>query len=388
MSDSLVLGWGHTPFGKLPAATLESLVTDAGTAALADAEVDARDIDLVVVAHYNAGMDPLGFASSLALQISDDLFGVPALRVENACASGSTAVHVALTHLDARQARRVLVIGAEKMTGLPPETVGGALLGADYDAAGTTSVTGFTGLFAEVARAYEERYGPIGDTLARIAAKSHRQGALNPYAHLRKELSEEFCATESAANPMIAAPLRRTDCSPVSDGAAALVLGREPTSRSHAAVRVAGRAAASDFLPAAKRDPLAFAATELAWHRALESAGVTTPDLDLAEVHDCFTIAELQLYEVMGLAPRGHGRTALEDGTVLPGGALPVNPSGGLKSKGHPVGATGVSQHALACMQLTGTFPGEQIPDARLAAVHNMGGLAVANHVTVLAATE
>ncbi|MFT4287991.1 thiolase domain-containing protein [Nocardioides sp.] len=389
MSDEAwILGWGHTAFGKRPDSTLESLVVEAGSAALADAEVAPGDIDLVVVANYNAGMSPLGFVSSLALQISEDLFGVPALRVENACASGSTAVHVALGQVRSGQARRALVIGAEKMTGLPPETVGAALLGADYDMAGKPSATGFTELFAAVARVYEERYGPVGDTLATIAAKSHRLGALNPYAHLRKELSEEFCATASPQNPMISAPLRRTDCSPVSDGAAALVIGREPTSRAHPPVRVVSQAHANDFLPGSKRDPLAFAATELAWQRALGLAGVTTADLDLVELHDCFTIAELQLYEVIGLAPRGQGRRAIEEGTVLPDGALPVNPSGGLKSKGHPVGATGVSQHALAAMQLTGTFPGRQIPNARLAAVHNMGGLAVANHVTVLAATE
>lgn len=386
MASPLVLGWSHTAFGKHPDATLESLVVDAGRAALDDAGVAPDQVDLVVVGHFNAGMHPLGFPSSLPLQIDDGLFGVPALRTENACASGSAAVHTGLAHLLAGRARTVLVVGVEKMTGIPAETVGSALLGADYDLAGGKSSTGFAGIFAEVALEYERRYGPVGDTLGAIAAKSHRLGAANPFAHLRKELDEEFCSTTSDRNPMVAPPLRRTDCSPVSDGAAALVLGLEPTSSRHDAVRVAGWGFANDHLPGARRDPLAFAATELAWQRAMTDAGVTTGDLDVVELHDCFTIAELQMYEVLGLAPRGQGRRALADGVVLPDGTLPVNPSGGLKSKGHPVGATGVSQHVSIAMQLTGTFPGVQIAGARLGAVHNMGGLAVANHVTVLAA--
>ncbi|WP_205473630.1 thiolase domain-containing protein [Nocardioides sp. SYSU D00038] len=382
----LLLGWSHTQFGKRPEATLESLVVEAGRAALADAAVDPRQVDLVVVGHFNSGMHPLGFPSSLPLQIDDGLFGVPSLRVENACASGSAAVHTALTHLLAGRATTILVIGVEKMTGIPPEAVGSALLGADYDAAGTSSTSGFAGLFADVAREYERRHGPVADTLGAIAAKSHRLGAANPLAHLRKDLGEEFCSTTSERNPVVAAPLRRTDCSPVSDGAAALVLGHRPTSERHGAVRVVGWAAANDHLPSSRRDPLAFAATELAWHRALADADVSTTDLDLVELHDCFTIAELRMYEVLGLAGPGEGRRALEEGLVLPGGVLPVNPSGGLKSKGHPVGATGVSQHVCVAMQLTGTFPGHQVAGARLGAVHNMGGLAVANHVTVLAA--
>lgn len=388
MNNPLILGWGHTPFGKRAGDTLESLVVAAGREALEDAQVDPVDIDLIILGQFNSGMNPLGFASSLALEIDDALFGKPAVRVENACASGSTAVHEGLTHLAAGRAETVLVIGAEKMTGVPAATVGAALLGADYEAAGTGSETGFAGLFAQVAQEYERRHGSIGDVLGRIAAKSHRLGAQNPYAHFQKDLGEEFCSTTSEKNPMIAAPLRRTDCSPVSDGAAALVLGRSATSDRHGPVEVAGWSSASDFLPRAKRDPLAFAATEIAWNRALGDAGVTLDDLDLIELHDCFTIAELNLYEVLGIVPRGEGHRAVTEGITLPNGRLPVNPSGGLKSKGHPVGATGVSQHVLASMQLTGTFPGSQVPDARLAAVHNMGGLAVANHVSVLAAVD
>jgi acetyl-CoA C-acetyltransferase len=281
----------------------------------------------------------------------------------------------------------VLVIGAEKMTHAPPPVVGAALLGATYELAGKASSTGFAGLFAEVARHYEKRHGPVGDTLGLIAAKNHRNGVLNPYAQLRKDLGVEFCQTVSDKNPVVAEPLRRTDCSPVSDGAAAIVLSTE---RAPGAltdpVRLAGFGHANDFLPAGKRDPLEFAGSVAAWHRALTMAGVGLDDLDLAEVHDCFTIAELVLYEVMGLTPRGQGRLAIEEGWVKPSGRLPVNLSGGLKAKGHPVGATGVSQHVLAAQQLAGTAGEMQLSGARRAAMHNMGGLAVANYVSVLEA--
>jgi acetyl-CoA C-acetyltransferase len=290
----------------------------------------------------------------------------------------------------------VLVVGAEKMTHAPAEVVGAALLGADYELAGTPSSTGFAGIFAEVARHYEKRHGPVGDTLGLIAAKNHRNGVLNPYAQLRKDLGIEFCQSVSDKNPVVAEPLRRTDCSPVSDGAAAVVLqaapsagataGGGPGAAATAPVRLAGFGHANDFLPAAKRDPLGFAGSVAAWQRAMTMAGVGLDDLDFAEVHDCFTIAELVLYEVMGLAPRGEGRRAIEEGWVERDGRLPVNLSGGLKAKGHPVGATGVSQHVLAAMQLSGTAGEMQLPGARRAAVHNMGGLAVANYVSVLEA--
>jgi acetyl-CoA C-acetyltransferase len=149
-------------------------------------------------------------------------------------------------------------------------------------------------------------------------------------------------------------------------------------------VRLAGFAQANDFLPTSKRDPVEFAGSVSAWNRAMDMAGATLYDLDFVELHDCFTIAELVLYEVIGLAPRGHGRRALDEGTVFRGGSLPINLSGGLKAKGHPVGATGVSQHVISAMQLSGTAGDMQLGGARRAAVHNMGGLAVANYVSVL----
>ncbi|HEU5144376.1 MAG TPA: acetyl-CoA acetyltransferase [Dermatophilaceae bacterium] len=385
-TDVLLTGWGHSRFGKLPDETLESLIVSVATDAIANAGIEPGQVDEIYLGHFNSGMVPLGFASSLALQVSDDLAGTPATRVENACASGSAAFQQGVKSLLAGTARTVLVVGAEKMTHAPAGVVGAALLGADYELAGQPSSTGFAGLFADVAKHYEKRYGPVGDVLGTIAAKNHRNGVHNPYAQLRKDLGEEFCQTVSDQNPLVADPLRRTDCSPVSDGAAAVVLSAVPTGGVAAPVRLVGFGQANDFLPAAKRDPLEFAGTVAAWHRALAMAGVGLDDLDLAEVHDCFTIAELVIYEAMGLAPRGEGRQVLETGVVQRDGRLPVNLSGGLKAKGHPVGATGVSQHVLAAMQLSGTAGDMQLSGARRAAVHNMGGLAVANYVSVLEA--
>ncbi|MDE8587654.1 MULTISPECIES: acetyl-CoA acetyltransferase [Micrococcaceae] len=384
--DVLLTGWGHSRFGKLTEETLESLIVQVATEAIGTAGIDPGQIDEIYVGQFNSGMMPLAFPSSLALQVSPALANVPSTRVENACASGSAAFQQGTKSLLAGTAKTVLVIGAEKMTHAGADVVGAALLGADYDMAGKPSTTGFTGLFAEVAKHYEKRYGPVSDVLGSIAAKNHRNGVDNPYAQLRKDLGEEFCRTVSDKNPMVADPLRRTDCSPVSDGAAAVVLSVSPTAGATAPVRLAGFGQANDFFPAERRDPTAFAATRASWQRAMAMAGVGLADLDFAEVHDCFTIAELLMYEAIGLAEPGQGARAVNEGWVFKDGKLPINVSGGLKAKGHPVGATGVSQHVIAAMQLTGTAGDMQLPAPRRAAVQNMGGVGIANYVSVLEA--
>jgi acetyl-CoA C-acetyltransferase len=386
--DVLLTGWGHSRFGKLADETLESLIVQVATEAIANAGIEPCQVDEIYLGQFNSGMMPLAFPSSLALQVSADLANVPATRVENACASGSAAFQQGTKSLLAGTAKTVLVIGAEKMTHAGAEVVGAGLLGADYDMAGKPSTTGFTGLFAEVAKHYGKRYGDanLGDVLGSIAAKNHRNGVDNPYAQLRKDLGEEFCRTVSDKNPMVADPLRRTDCSPVSDGAAAVVLSTSPAGGAVAPVRLAGFGQANDFFPASRRDPVAFEATRVSWQRALEMAGVGLADLDFAEVHDCFTIAELLMYEAMGLTGPGQGARAIEEGWVYKDGKLPVNVSGGLKAKGHPVGATGVSQHVISAMQLTGTAGEMQLASPRRAAVQNMGGVGIANYVSILEA--
>jgi acetyl-CoA C-acetyltransferase len=244
---------------------------------------------------------------------------------------------------------------------------------------------GFAGIFGNIAGSYFQKYGDQSDALAAIAAQNHKNGVGNPYAQMRKDLGFEFCRTESEKNPFVAGPLKRTDCSLVSDGAAALVLADVETAlRLEKAVAFRATAHVQDFLPMAKRDILKFEGCARAWGEALAKAGIALAELSFVETHDCFTIAELIEYEAMGLAPEGRGAIAINEGWTQKDGRLPVNPSGGLKSKGHPIGATGVSMHVLSAMQLTGTAGGIQVKDPMLAGIFNMGGAAVANYVSIL----
>ncbi len=222
--------------------------------------------------------------------------------------------------------------------------------------------------------------------MAAIAAKNHANGVHNPYAQMRKDLGYEFCRAESDKNPFVAGPLKRTDCSLVSDGAAAIVLSDIQSSLGmKRAVAFRGMGHAQDFLPMSKRDILAFEGCTQAWDQALGKAGLTINDLSFVETHDCFTIAELIEYEAMGFAEPGKGASVVLNGETAMDGRLPVNPSGGLKAKGHPIGATGVSMHALTAMQLCGEAPeGMQVKDATLGGIFNMGGAAVANYTSVL----
>ncbi|MEL6423693.1 MAG: thiolase domain-containing protein, partial [Pseudomonadota bacterium] len=219
----------------------------------------------------------------------------------------------------------------------------------------------------------------------RIAAKNHANGMHNPYAQMRKEFSVEFCNEVSEKNPYVAPPLRRTDCSLVSDGAAAIVVADpELAMTAPRAVAFRGRAQVNDLMPIRGREITRFEGCQRAWAEALDAADLILDDLDLVETHDCFTIAELIEYEAMGLADAGQGHRAIEEGWVAKDGRLPVNVSGGLKAKGHPIGATGVSMHALCAMQLTGTAGDMQLDGASKAGIFNMGGAAVANFVSVL----
>jgi acetyl-CoA C-acetyltransferase len=380
-----IVGWAHTPFGKLAGETVESLVVKVTTDALADAGISAKDVDEIVLGHFNAGFSAQDFTASLVLQASPDLRFTRATRVENACATGSAAVHTALKSIAARAARIVLVVGVEQMTTTPAAEVGRNLLKASYVREEADIDGGFAGIFGKIAALYFQRWGDQSDALARIAAKNHKNGVGNPYAQIRKDLGYEFCRQESEKNPRVAGPLKRTDCSLVSDGAAAIVLTDVDTAlKFNKAIVFRAAEHVQDFLPMARRDILKFEGPALAWQRALAAADITLPDLSFAEVHDCFTIAELIEYEAMGLAPEGQGARVLAEGIVAKDGKLPINPSGGLKAKGHPIGATGVSMHALASMQLTGTAGDMQVKDAKLGGVFNMGGAAVANYVSIL----
>jgi acetyl-CoA C-acetyltransferase len=380
-----IVGWSHTPFGKLDNETVESLIVRVANEAMEHAGLGPEDIDEVVLGHFNGGFSPQDFTASLVFQASDKFRFKPATRVENACATGSAAVHQAIKTIEARRARTVLVVGVEQMTRTPGPEIGNILLKASYLAEDGETKGGFAGVFGQIAGRYFQRYGDQSDALAMIAAKNHQNGVDNPYAQMRKDLGFEFCRAESDKNPFVAGPLKRTDCSLVSDGAAALILADTETAlRMPRAVAFRATAHAQDFLPMSKRDIVQFEGCSEAWRRALDQAGIELTDLSFIETHDCFTIAELIEYEAMGLTPPGQGATAVKEGWTNRDGKLPVNPSGGLKAKGHPIGATGVSMHALSAMQLCGDAGGIQVKNPVLGGIFNMGGAAVANYVSVL----
>ena len=383
--NTCIVGWAHSTFGKHDTLDVEGLIDQVAGAAIADAGITPDDVDATFVGLFNNGFSRQDFPSSLPMQSPEALRFKPATRYENACASGSAAIHGARDFLASGRGRFALVVGAEKMTGLPNAQVGDNLLGACYRKEEGEIQAGFAGVFGRIAERYFQTYGDQSDALATIAAKNHKNGVDNPYAQMRRDLGYDFCRTVSDKNPYVAPPLKRTDCSLVSDGAAALVITDEETARTlNKAIRFRAAVHVNDFLPLSRRDPTRFEGAARAWNGAFEQSGVGLDDLSFVEVHDCFTIAELLAYEAMGLAAPGQGARAALDGTTAATGRLPVNRSGGLKAKGHPVGATGVSMHVIAAMQLAGEAGAMQLPRADLAGVFNMGGAAVANYVSIL----
>ena len=388
MTTPHIVGWGHTPFGKLDNIDAEQLFRDAALPAIASAGLTPADIDGVFVGHFNGGFLRQDFSGAMAAVAIPELRHVPSVRLENACATGSAAIWAALDALASGRLKRVLVVGFEKMNTLPNAQIGEVLLKCSYVKEEGDTPGGFAGVFGQIASGYFDRFGDQSDALAAIAAKNHANGVHNPYAHMKRDLGFDFCRHPSDKNPFVAGPLKRSDCSLVSDGAAALVLSMAPLpGASVPAVRWRSRTQVNDYLPLSRRDPTRFEGAAMAWSRGLADAGATLADLQFVETHDCFTIAELLEYEAMGLAPHGQGGRVILDGITRKDGRLPVNPSGGLKSRGHPIGATGVSQHVMAAMQLSGTAGGMQIANARQGAVFNMGGAAVANYLSLLEAT-
>ena len=380
-----ITGWSHSKFGVNVEQTSENMIADVVEKAIEHAEISAKEIDAIFVGTFNNGFQKQDFHGALPAVSQSDLRYVPAMRVENACATGSAAIHTAMNAIEAKKAKTTLVVGVEKMTDVSSEKVGDILLGASYRPEEGSTKGGFTGVFASIAKSYFQKYGDKSDILAKIAAKNHENGCSNPLAHMQKNLGFEFCNSTSEKNPYVAEPLRRTDCSMVSDGAAALIIQDFDLSLS-AKRAIAFRASrhVNDILPLSKREKTEFEGARQAWHHALSDAKITLDDLSFVETHDCFTIAELIEYEAMGLTKIGEGYKAIEEGWVQKTGKLPINPSGGLKSKGHPVGATGVSQHVMSAMQLTGEAGDMQINKANLAGIFNMGGASVANYVSIL----
>src|SRR5215216_5028691 len=297
-----IIGWAHLPFGKLDGETVESMIVRVASDALADAGIEPKDVDEMVLGHFNGGFSAQDFTAALMLQASPDLRFKRATRVENACATGSAAVHQGIKAIDARHARVVLVVGVEQMTTTPGPEIGRNLLKAAYVREEAEIEGGFAGIFGKIAAQYFQKYGDQSDALALIAAKNHKNGVGNPFAQMRKDLGFEFCRTPSEKNPYVAGPLKRTDCSLVSDGAAALVLADVETAlKLNKAVAFRAAQHVQDFLPMSKRDILKFEGCALAWQSALRQAHLTLSDLSFVETHDCFTVAELIEYEAMGL---------------------------------------------------------------------------------------
>lgn len=382
-NDAIIVGLGHTRFGRMDALSFEDLVISAAREAIEDAGLDAKDIDGVWLGHYNSGLVSDSFASSMVLAADPDLRYKPATRCENACASGSAGLYSAMDAVNAGRCRIALVVGAEKMTGLDTAGVTRALGGASYQK--EEAALSFPDIFAKHAIAYRDRYTDPTEAMAHIAVKNHSNAMANPLAQMRREMTLDFCLKPSEKNPFISSPLKVTDCSLISDGAAAVVIVHRDLIRNFR--RGVGFRAAehvSDLLPLSTKILADFEGPRRAVLAAYHKAGISVDHLSFAEVHDCFTIAELLSVEALQLAEPGQGAAAVIEGQTARDGKLPVNLSGGLKAKGHPVGATGVSMHVMAARQLVNEAGDMQLPTAELGLCFNMGGGAVASYVSVL----
>jgi acetyl-CoA C-acetyltransferase len=362
-----------TEFGELWSDSLRTIWAKAAVAALADAGID--QVDMITVGCMSPGL--FTGQEHLASLLADELgmAGVPAARVESACASGGLALRMGFAEVAAGLSDTVLVTGVEKMTDVDGADATYALgTASDQEWEGFHGIT-FPGLYAMLARAHMQRFGTTVEQLAAVAVKNHANGLLNPHAqyHLKLTIDDVLNST------MVADPLHLFDCSPVTDGAAAVVLttvenakklgGKRPV------VKITGSGLATDTITLANREDLTeLKAVRLAAERAYAMAGRTPKDLHVVEVHDCFTIAEIMATEALGLFDPGSGAAAAADGLTGLQGRIPVNTSGGLKSKGHPVGATGVAQAAEIVTQLRGEAGQRQVEGATVGLAQNMGG--------------
>lgn len=366
-----VVGIGHSKFGKRTDATIRELAHEAVFPALEDAGLSAQDIDAVVV---GVAGDEFAAQGSCAAVINDyiGMQGKPLYRVEAACATGSAAVRSAWALINSGLAETVLVVGAETMThvGTPRATELMARAG-DTRWEYPFGIT-FPGFYALMATAHMHQYGTTREQLSMVSVKNHKYGAMNPYAHLRKEITLE----EAMKSVMVCHPLNLYDCCLISDGAAAAILASEGKAKeiTDTPVWIVGLGAASDSMMIAERESLTgLKATRLAAEQAYKMAGIKPEDVDVAVVHDCFTIAEIMAYEDLGFCKKGEGGRFIEEGQSYIGGKIPVNIDGGLKSKGHPLGATGVSMTVEITRQLRGEAGKRQVEGAEIGLSHNIG---------------
>ncbi len=418
MSRVSIIGAYNTKFGAFVEKDRETgdmqdtksfydLIAEAGRGAIEDAGLDPSDIDGIWI----GSCSPSKFINQehvgpLGLEVApDDLRFVPTTRTEGACASSSVALYNAVFGVESGRFRRVLVIGVEKMSLLPTADVTHTLACSSYwPEEGARGMT-FPGLFAEYAKGYMQHYGYRSDEIrnmfAAVSALAYRNGIENPLAHFSKggpadrlnlftpEAILQLPETGKGSNPMIADPLRLHDCSLISDGAAAVILAptQDARSISQRVVEIAGIGMTTERLPESVRPNMhELIAGKRAVEKSFEEAAISISDVDLAEVHDCFSINQILTTEALGLSADGRAGWDYLDGRFGPDDCCPVNLSGGLKSKGHPVGATGCSMHALAYKQLVGEpigmAPARKTPEVGV--VFNVGGSAATNCVTTL----
>lgn len=361
-----VAGVATTKFGELWAVSPRTLAREAVSRALDDANISPPKVDALFVGNMLSGM--LGGQEHLGAFFSEELgLFAPAFKIEGACASGGLALHAGVNCILSGQYNTVVVLGVEKMTDHRPEDVATALMGAGSEEERLAGAT-FPGLYALLARVHMETYNTTREQLAAVAVKNHYHASLNPNAQFKNHLTID----QVLKSALIADPLRLLDCSPISDGAAAVVL-----TKVHQKVSLVASVVGIDTLGLAQRHDLTkLLATQKAAKKAYDQAGLGQEDIDVAEVHDCFTIAEILALEDLGLYKKGEAADAIESGEVTLGKSkhLVVNTSGGLKGCGHPVGATGVKQIVELVEQLRGTAGNRQVAKARVGLAQNVGG--------------
>lgn len=371
MRDVAVIGVGMTKWGELWEKSLRDVFVESALPALDDAGVDHLDSMYVGAMSSGLFVGQEHIASLLADYMG--LTPVPTTRVESACASGGLALRQGFIEVASGLSDIVLVGGVEKMTDVGGDEATYALgTAADQEYEGYQGIT-FPGLYALIARAHMEKYGTTREQLAMVAVKNHANGAKNPLAQFPFEITVEMVLN----SVKVADPLNILDCSPITDGAAAVVLCSVETARKMGKpiIKILGSGHATDTIQLCQRKDISWLeATYQAAQKAYAMAGKTPQDIDFTEVHDCFTIAEICVTEALGLVAKGKGGTAVESGLTARDGKIPVNPSGGLKSKGHPVGATGIAQVVEIVKQLRGEAGDRQLKDVKTGLAQNMGG--------------
>jgi acetyl-CoA C-acetyltransferase len=388
-----ILGSYSSRFGKLEKSSIYDLIIEAGRGAIVDAGIAAKDIDGIWIGNFSSGsFNNQEHLAPWAVEIDPALLYKPCAKEEAACASGSAAVRAARLAIGAGEARFALVIGVEKMTSLDRDGVTHALAMASYwPEEGSQGLT-FPGMFGMLSKAYREHYGYSDEQMdlwqAMVHAKNRDNATHNELAHMyTKPSSLEFALRVSEKNPLVADPLKLTDCSLVSDGAAAMVLGpiEDVKVLKDRVAEITSQTLVTDHMQSSKHELWHNVAGRMAAESAYSKAGITVSDVDVAELHDCFTINELLSYEAMGLCAEGDGGRLIERGGVVqPDGSCPINLSGGLIGKGHPVGATGVSMHVYVARQLEGRPLGLGANNPEVGLVMNVGGSNVSNFASIL----